>query len=290
MDTITHTLFGLTAYSAVNKDQKSKKEKHALLFTAIAGSNIPDIDVIMRVTEIGRIMDLMWHRGITHSLLMIPIWTLLLIWLCSSIWKVKSKAINFLTFFSVSLHVLSDVLNTWGTGLLEPFSSIRISLGIISIIDFVIWGLIMLGFILSYLFKSIISRSKVFKFVWVGIAIHITFQGMLGYRVYQSSITNYDEVVLRAEFIPWHFTVIGRKEETVELSSVSIFRERQMTHTLISDTNADLQWLFKQNPKAKVLMEWAPFVIIKDSNDQIGIYDPRFFMDGESFLYESAKK
>jgi inner membrane protein len=289
MDTITHTLFGLTAYGAVNKENMSKHEKHALLFTSVAGSNIPDIDVIMRVTEIGRIMDLMWHRGITHSFIFIPIWTFFLIFLCSLIWKVTNKKIIYVTLFSVSFHVLSDLLNTWGTGVFEPFSSVRISLGILSIVDSFIWGIILIGFLATIFIKKI-TKHKVYQFVWIGISFYILLQGIHGYTIYQSSIPHYDKVVLRADFIPLHSTVIGKKDNIVEISSVSIFQDRQIIHLLNSDSEADLTYLFKKNPKAKVLMEWAPFVIIVDSENEIGIFDPRFFINGESFLYESTKK
>jgi inner membrane protein len=289
MDTITHTLFGLTAYGAVNKDRMAKHEKHALLFTSVAGSNIPDIDVIMRVTEVGRIMDLMWHRGITHSIIFIPIWTLLLIFLCSFIWKVTTKKIIYVTLFSVSFHVFSDLLNTWGTGIFEPFSSIRVSIGILSIVDSFIWGIILIGFLATIFIKKI-TKHNVYQFVWIGISFYILFQGIHGYTIYQSSIPHYDKVVLRADFIPLHSTVIGKKDNIVEISTVSIFQERQITHSLTSDTEADLTYLFEKNPKAKVLMEWAPFVIIVDSESEIAIFDPRFFINGESFLYESVKK
>jgi inner membrane protein len=289
MDTITHTLFGLTTYGAVNKSNLSKREKAAIGFTAIVGSNIPDIDVVMRVTEIGRIMDLMWHRGITHSLLMIPIWTFLLYCISAYFFKVKSKKITLIALFTVSLHVLADVLNTWGTGIFEPFSSVRISFGVLSIIDFVIWGMMLIGLIVTLLKKSMKSH-RVYKFVWIGIAIHIFFQCIQGYVIYQSSYNSYDKTVLKADFTPWHFTVIGQKENVFELSSATVFSERQLQQTLISANDADLSELHQSNPKAQVLIDWAPFVIIVDNEEELGVYDPRFYMNGESFLYESIAK
>lgn len=74
MDTITHTLFGLTLYGAIDKSKMDQSHKRALLFTTLVGSHIPDSDVVVNLTETGRIMQQMWHRGLTHSFFLIPIW------------------------------------------------------------------------------------------------------------------------------------------------------------------------------------------------------------------------
>lgn len=88
MDTITHTLFGVGLYHAVKKSEETKKEKQALLFTAIVGSQIPDIDVISQLWD-QEGMYQMWHRGITHSLLLAPVWALLLSLLAIAFFRVK---------------------------------------------------------------------------------------------------------------------------------------------------------------------------------------------------------
>jgi inner membrane protein len=62
MDTLTHTLFGLTTYGAVNKEKMNKETKKAVFFTTLVGSQIPDIDVISRLWD-NEGMYQMWHRG-----------------------------------------------------------------------------------------------------------------------------------------------------------------------------------------------------------------------------------
>ncbi|MGO4889658.1 metal-dependent hydrolase [Anaerobacillus sp. MEB173] len=46
MDSVTHTLFGLTLYGAVDKKDMSTNMKRALLLTTVVGSQLPDIDVV----------------------------------------------------------------------------------------------------------------------------------------------------------------------------------------------------------------------------------------------------
>lgn len=116
MDTVTHTLFGLTTYGAVKKENLTKPLKHALLFTALVGSQIPDIDVVLNLTEVGRINEQLWHRGLTHSILLVPFWAGLIYWIATLIWKIRDRRIFYLAFLNVTIHDVSDCLNTWGTG------------------------------------------------------------------------------------------------------------------------------------------------------------------------------
>lgn len=55
---------------------------------------------------------------------------------------------------------------------------------------------------------------------------------------------------------------------------------------LASAAVADLETFIAQNPRAQTLMEWSPVVVIEEDGERIGIYDPRFYRNGESFLYE----
>ncbi|WP_078553935.1 metal-dependent hydrolase [Bacillus alkalicellulosilyticus] len=289
MDTITHTLFGLTTYGAVKKDEMDKKTKQALLFSAIVASQIPDIDIVANVTETGRIMEQMWHRGLTHSIFLAPIWALLIYGVAYLIWKRKDKVILYLALINVLIHIGSDALNTWGTGFFEPFSSARITLGYIPIVDLTIWTIMLFGFLYSKWNKSV-PRWKVWRMVWIFIAVHVLFQGIQGQIIHEQAKERYDETALSASFVPWHFTVIGKTGAVVDMYSTTVWGEKEVIETIYSEEEVDLTPLFEQNPKAEVLMQWSPFVVVVDNEEKIGIYDPRFYRNGESFLFEFITK
>ena len=40
------------------------------------------------------------------------------------------------------------------------------------------------------------------------------------------------------------------------------------------------------NPKAKTLTRWSPFIVVVDNDKQLGIFDPRLYRNGKSFLFE----
>ena len=54
MDTITHTLIGLTINGSVKKENLPLNLKKSIFFATLAGSQIPDIDIVLQLTERGR--------------------------------------------------------------------------------------------------------------------------------------------------------------------------------------------------------------------------------------------
>ncbi|KHF40038.1 metal-dependent hydrolase [Halalkalibacter okhensis] len=285
MDTVTHTLFGLTTYGAVKKNEMDRNTKRALLFSALIASQIPDIDVVANVTENGRIMEQMWHRGLTHSFFLVPIWAAIIYVLAYCIWKRKDLIIFYLALLNVFIHNATDALNAWGTGVFEPFSQMRMTLGVIPIVDFMIWSIILVGW-LCIRIKKTLPRYKVWRYVWLVLILHLALQGTQGYLIYQEAKNEYKEVALSASFLPGHFSVIGKNKNIVTLSSATVLGGKVVNESIVSMEEANLEPLYQANPKAEVLMEWSPFVVVVETDEKLGVYDPRFYRNGSSFLFE----
>ncbi|GIQ68881.1 metal-dependent hydrolase [Xylanibacillus composti] len=284
MDTITHTLFGLTLYGAVNKSNMNVKEKRVLLLTAVTGSQIPDIDVISAWWDTaGRYQ--MWHRGITHSIFLAPVWAALIAGLARLIFGVRGWIWYVTALIAVCIHNTSDLFNAWGTGYLEPFSSVRITFGTIPIVDLVFWLVMGIGFLVARYGRRW-QKHHVYRAVWLLLAMHVAIQTAQGAVLHHEARQQYEQVALSADFIPGFFTVIGKREHEVEIKRGTVWKEMEEVATLTSAEGADLDTLFAENPKAKTLFEWSPFVVVEDDGKRIGIYDPRFYRNGESFLYE----
>lgn len=282
MDSITHTLFGITIYKAIDKEDMPKPLRHSLLFTAIVGSQIPDIDVVSQWWD-QEGMYLMWHRGITHSVFLVPIWALLISLVCYAIWRVRDKRIFYTGLLAVFIHNTSDIFNAWGTGYLEPFSSVRLTFGTIPIIDFAVWTIILGGFLVSRMKKVPVHR--IFKGVGVLIAMHFLIQSAHGFTIYQKVEGEYDQLALSAEFIPWNFKVIGKKDQQVEISKATSWGQPRL-EVVLDTPDLSLDRLFEENARARTLYQWAPFVVVVKEDGKFGIYDPRFYRNGQSFLFE----
>ncbi|SDZ12804.1 inner membrane protein [Evansella caseinilytica] len=288
MDTVTHTLFGLALYGAVDKRRFTRKEKQALLVTTIIGSQIPDIDVVSQLWDTeGQYQ--MWHRGLTHSIFMVPVFSFLIYWFVRWIWKVKQPIYFYMAVIAVLIHSTSDLFNAWGTGYFEPFASVRITFGTIPIVDLVFWAILLTAFIIS---RKTTQWPKhiVYRTAWVCITFHIIIQTIQGFVIYQQYSGEYEDVALAASFVPGNFSVIAKEEEEVSIYQASLFQKDRLQYVLESEEGADLNLLFANKPEAETLYEWAPFVVIVDDDEMLGIYDPRFYRNGQSFLFEYMKR
>ncbi len=289
MDSITHTLFGLAIYGAVNKENMTRSEKRVLLGCALVGSQIPDIDVISRLWDTeGRYQ--MWHRGITHSVFLAPVWAGLISGIARSMVKVRGWFWYWLSFIAVVFHITSDCFNAWGTGILEPFSNMRASIGTIPIVDLTTWLILACGYLFVRFSRERWKSHNVYRFVWLLIGLHMLLQTTQGVMLSNQIADKYDQVTRSAGFVPGQFTVLGKKGDTVDLYSGSVFSGLRKTGTLKSAEQADKQLLFNHNPRAKTLTEWSPFVVLEENNRRIAVYDPRFYMNGASFLTEEYVK
>jgi inner membrane protein len=283
LDSITHTLFGLSLYGSVNKIDMDKRTKLAYLVTSVSASQIPDSDVISQLWDTEGVYQ-MWHRGITHSIFLTPLWALFIYLLCIVLFRIKDRRLFFLAWIAVIIHDTSDLFNAWGTGYLEPFSDIRVTFGTIPIIDFVFWIIIGGAFFLSRKKKE--KRPAYFRIAWGLIVIHVIAQSIQGYYFYEKYNQEFDQIALSAGFIPTTFQVITKKEATITIFEDGIFQPKRKLYVIESKEEADLEYLFREKPEAKTLYSWAPFVVIIDDDKQLGIYDPRFYRNGQSFLYE----
>jgi inner membrane protein len=116
----------------------------SVLIATIAGSQIPDIDTVLKLRN--NAIYIRNHRGVTHSIPAVILWPLILI---AVIYPFFPGA-NLLhlwawTFAAVFIHVFVDIFNAYGTQALRPFSSKWVALGVINTFDPIIFGIHILG-------------------------------------------------------------------------------------------------------------------------------------------------
>jgi len=130
MDSITQAVLGATIAEAGFRKQLGRR---ALFFGAACGT-FPDLDVVS--ATIDPWLDLVAHRGPTHSLLVLPVIALAFGAVGARIGRKGTwKTWAHLAFWALITHPLLDVFTSFGTQLLSPFSSTRFALDAISIVD-----------------------------------------------------------------------------------------------------------------------------------------------------------
>ena len=174
MDNLTHSLVGLTA-------AKAGLEKLSPGATALCllSANAPDADIV--VLAFGDRWDfLQHHRGITHAIvgvISLAILLPLIFYSVDRLWSrfrnrpptVRLQGLMLVSFIVSATHPLLDWTNNYGIRFLLPWSQ-KWSYGdLIFIVDPYLW-LILGGaaFLLT-------AQTRVFKFMWAGIAAVLTF-------------------------------------------------------------------------------------------------------------------
>ena len=157
MDTLTHALSGaLLARATARKDapRPSIVRRVAAGFLACAA---PDLDFVSGF--FGPVAYLENHRGVTHSLVMLPLWALVFAWLLAKILREPRgwRALYAVTAMSIGLHIAGDVITGYGTMVLAPFSDWRAALGTTFIIDLWFSGIIVAGLV----FSAFLRRTRI---------------------------------------------------------------------------------------------------------------------------------
>lgn len=165
MDTITHGIAGALLAKAAfgGGDLLSREEmgKRQLITWAMTiGAVFPDSDVLRDFFSHDQMLIVTWHRSITHSLLCLPIWSLLLAaittWIAR---KRKWPAPTFLGLaglYAVGIlsHILLDLVTTFGTMIWSPVKWSRPAWDILFILDFTFSAILLVPQWLAWAYKD----------------------------------------------------------------------------------------------------------------------------------------
>src|SRR5882724_10194005 len=230
MDTLTHALSGaLLARATAPKGAppKSLPRRIAAGFFACAA---PDLDIVFSL--FGPIVYLENHRGVTHSLILLPLWALLCSWILAKILREPRgwRALYGITAMGLALHIAGDVITTYGTMILAPFSDWRAQIGTTFIIDLWFSGIIVAGLIAS----AALRRSR-----WPAVAGCALLAGYVGFQYLQKQkATEFGERYARDRGLrdasvnvqprpvsPFNWTVFVSDAEAHRFAHVNLIRE-----------------------------------------------------------------
>jgi inner membrane protein len=157
MDTLTHALSGaLLARASAPRGAPPGSLPRRVAAGFLAGA-APDLDFV--IGYLGPVAYLTQHRGVTHSLLLLPLWALLLSWLLAKILREPRgwKALYGVAALALAVHIAGDLITSFGTMVLAPLSDWRAGIGTTFIIDLWFTGIIAAGLLAS----ALLRRSRV---------------------------------------------------------------------------------------------------------------------------------
>lgn len=159
MDTLTHALSGALAARATAAGRAAPPEiplwqRYAV---GMAAAAFPDIDFV--IGFVSQLDYLMHHRGVTHSIPLLPLWALLLAWLAGRIFRNPHgfRPYVAISAIGIALHIVGDLITSFGTMVFAPFSDLRVAWNLTFIIDLWASGIIIAGLAASLAWR----RSRI---------------------------------------------------------------------------------------------------------------------------------
>jgi inner membrane protein len=172
LDTGTHLVMGLGIAGLAYIDPvvaSNPTVAAAVLIGAIIGQQAPDFDTVLRLK--GNSTYIKHHRGISHSIPAVMIWTLLITGaLGLFINNLPLLHVGLWVFAAVAIHIFSDMFNTYGTQSLRPFTKKWVAWDIIPIFDPVIFIAHIIAIVLWML--NVFAPSVIFPFLYGFLVIY----------------------------------------------------------------------------------------------------------------------
>lgn len=229
MDTLTHSLLGATSALALAPALEAPPRftaKRIALVGALAGA-FPDIDYLtFWINPLLFLSD--WHRGPTHSLVMLPIWAACLGWTLRLAMSPRPDWWRLSLVCAVGLlsHLASDVITVYGTQLGWPVADTRYALGTTFVIDPWLTSLVIVALLAA-------TRCPAHWAARAGLLFLVL------YVTWQSALRDEAENTVRAQlssgaresvsvhaipqpFAPWNWKVIADHGEWYDVAHFSI--------------------------------------------------------------------
>jgi membrane-bound metal-dependent hydrolase YbcI (DUF457 family) len=165
MDTITHGIAGALISKAAFRGggllpRKDAEKRTIITWALMLGAIFPDSDVLRDFFSKDQLLMLTWHRSITHSLLCLPIWAVLLAYLTGVVarWR-KWEAPSFLTLtalYAVGIlsHIFLDLVTSFGTMIWSPLEWSRPAWDLLVIIDFTFSAILLIPQLLAWAYSN----------------------------------------------------------------------------------------------------------------------------------------
>ena len=193
----------------------------------------PDLDFV--VGFVGPVEYLAHHRGVTHSLVLLPLWAYLLAHLCAMAWRRDRPWHAYFGVIALSLgiHIAGDWITSFGTMVFAPLSDARVAIGTTFIIDLWFTGIILAG-----LAACVVWRASPVPAI-AGLAAlcgYVAFQGVLQQRALEwGEAYARDAGLKQAEVTaqprpvsPFNWMVVVRSGEEARYSFINLVRRETL--------------------------------------------------------------
>lgn len=152
MDTLTHALSGalIAAATGHRQSEPSSLSLNRRAWVGLLAGAFPDSDYVLNAID--PLLYLNEHRGVTHSIILLPVWALLLAWLFGLLYRAGPggwKQFYGVCALALGIHIAGDTITSFGTQIFAPFSDWKAALNTTFIIDLWFTGIILISLLIA---------------------------------------------------------------------------------------------------------------------------------------------
>jgi inner membrane protein len=153
LDTLTHALSGALVARATAPADAPRGAVPRRVAAGFLAAAAPDVDFLVGLA--GPVEYLLTHRGVTHSVLLMPLWAFPIAWLLAKLLREPGgwRALYGVAVLAIATHIAGDLITSFGTMVFAPFSDWRAGLGTTFIIDLWFSAIILAGLVASAVFR-----------------------------------------------------------------------------------------------------------------------------------------
>src|SRR6267143_2946815 len=164
MDTITHGIAGALIGKAIFRGEDMFaslpiNRGRIITWSLMLGAIFPDSDVFRDIFSSDPLLVITWHRSITHSLVLLPLWALLLAAVTRAFansrkWEAPSfAALSAIYAVGILSHILLDLATSFGTMIWSPLQWSRPAWDLIFIVDFTLTAILLVPQLLAWVYS-----------------------------------------------------------------------------------------------------------------------------------------
>ena len=176
MDTITHGIVGALIGKAffggepsrapLSWQEPPRTAGRVAILSCTIGAIFPDVDVFAGPLAHNNLAIMTWHRGITHSIVMLPVWALVLTtltwWTARRLRWPAPEFGDLLAIYLVAIgsHIFLDVITNFGTMVWSPLNYSRVAWDWIFIVDLTFTSLALMPQLAAWAFRPLKNSWK----------------------------------------------------------------------------------------------------------------------------------
>ena len=190
----------------------------------------PDSDYVLSFVD--PLTYLTLHRGVTHSVLLLPLWAIGLAFLFSVIVRRRYswKAFVGTCALGIGIHIAGDVITAFGTIVFAPFSAWRAQMPTTFIIDLYFSGIIIAGLVASAIWKhlrapAIASLAVLVAYIGFGAVLHDRAVAVGDAYIATNRLDSARAEAIPQPFSPFNWMVVVEQPREYHLTYVSLWRD-----------------------------------------------------------------